>query len=606
MVSLSASRGLANHHSPLDTARHQDPSLEAAEELKPVARFDPRLKALWLEALARPEADLKRQAADAIARAHALGMPGLGDTAPPLLAAMEAPDAHRFVRLAAARALVALDARQAAPALMARARADGLETARLLEPVLARWDHAPMRPVWLARLDDPRTNRGLLILAVQAMAVVKVADAAPGLRRLALAPGQAGDVRLEAARALGMLQPAGLEADAGLLAADASPGKVLDRLIAASLLAHHNGPATEALLLQLANDREPTIATLAARRLVEIAPTTLQPVLPGMASSGDAGLRLLAARALAELRTPDAVGQLGALLDDPHRDVRVLAREALVRLAGAEPLAEPVREAVLRVLGSGGPRGLEQGAITVGTLRYESAAQRLVQLLQHEDPEVRVSTAWALRRLAVPATAAAILERAQIDTEKPPTPPVRIALPTAEGADPVVDHLSHLEHLIEALGVLRYRPAIPFLSRFLPMPPLPRPPGDNPLWRSELRATAVWSLGQIGEALPPADVVATLRKRLSGEPIGDMVKRDDEAAVRAQAAVSLGRMKVKESTPELRQIYQDERELPGVRRACAWAVERITGELVPALKLPVKPREVWHGGWFLEPDGGTP
>src|SRR5262249_53251073 len=136
-ISLSAGCGQTAHHSP---SRDQDPHLEAGAEVKTVARFDPRLKALWLEALARPEADLQRQAADAIARAHALGMPGLREAAPPLLAALEAPDAHPVARLACARALITLDARQAAPALMALARSGGFEAARLLEPALARWD----------------------------------------------------------------------------------------------------------------------------------------------------------------------------------------------------------------------------------------------------------------------------------------------------------------------------------------------------------------------------------------------------------------------------------------------------------------------------------
>src|SRR5262245_39651604 len=80
-----------------DTARDQDPRLDAPAEAKPVAKFDPRLKALWLGALARPEADLKRQAADAIARAHALGMPDLGDAVPPLLAELEAAEGHPVV-----------------------------------------------------------------------------------------------------------------------------------------------------------------------------------------------------------------------------------------------------------------------------------------------------------------------------------------------------------------------------------------------------------------------------------------------------------------------------------------------------------------------------
>ena len=98
----------------LDLARDHDPRI-GSDEPRTVLRFHPRLKALWLEALARPEADSKRQAADAIAHAHRLGMPGLRETIPRLVAEVEAPDAHPVVRQAVARTLIALDARQGAP-----------------------------------------------------------------------------------------------------------------------------------------------------------------------------------------------------------------------------------------------------------------------------------------------------------------------------------------------------------------------------------------------------------------------------------------------------------------------------------------------------------
>ncbi|HEY7425040.1 MAG TPA: hypothetical protein VH682_12485, partial [Gemmataceae bacterium] len=195
-------------------ARELDPPIKLDQALAPIPRFAPRLKSLWLEALARPEADLKRQAADAIGRAHRLGMPGLAETVPQLLRELEAPDAHAVVRLAAAQALVALDARQTADVLMRHAQADGFDAARLLEPALARWDHAPMRPVWLARLDSSRTPRGPLLLAIQAAALVKLSDAIPHLRRLALDPKTERGVRLEAARTLAALQTMDLEPDA--------------------------------------------------------------------------------------------------------------------------------------------------------------------------------------------------------------------------------------------------------------------------------------------------------------------------------------------------------------------------------------------------------
>src|SRR4051794_40049087 len=66
----------------LDHARDNDPRIEPQAV---VHTFAPSVKALWLEALSRSEADLKRQAAEAISRAHRLGIAGLADTAPRLI-----------------------------------------------------------------------------------------------------------------------------------------------------------------------------------------------------------------------------------------------------------------------------------------------------------------------------------------------------------------------------------------------------------------------------------------------------------------------------------------------------------------------------------------
>jgi HEAT repeat protein len=574
----------------LDSARDHDPKLDPDETGAVVAKFHPRLKALWLEALARPEADLKRQAADAIVRAHRLGMPGLQEVVPRLLAELEAPDAHPVVRLAVARALIALDARQAAPALMKRSRTGGFDAARLIEPALAGWDHAPMRPVWLDRLKDARTSRGPLTLAIRAAATVKLVEAVSHLRRLGLDPTAAGDIRLEAARAVGTLQSSGLEEDARPLAADASPSKVLDRLVAASLLAHHRGQTAEALLLRLGSDGEPAVATVAVRRLFEIDPARPAPLLAGLVKSPDAGLRQLAARSLAELRTPEAVALLAPLLDDPHRELRVFAREALIRLADVEALRGAVRRAVMQVLTAAGPRGREQAAAVVGALRHEPAAARLLQLLDDDAARVRVAAAWALRRLAVPATASALLERVRKETDR-----VRSPAP----AEPALDETFRvLEHLIEALGVLHFQPASPLLKKYLPPPPMPPPPGVvNPLWQPQLRTAAIWALGHIhaadaknmGPNKGPESLARSLEERLVGE--GGLVG--------AIAAVSLGRLKAKEYVPLFRQRYGNDKESLAVRRACAWALEQITGETLPVLTVP--PRKIRYGNWFLEP-----
>ncbi|MCR4412205.1 MAG: HEAT repeat domain-containing protein, partial [Thermoguttaceae bacterium] len=98
----------------VEFARLTDPSLAPP---KPVPAVSSRPLALWIQALASPEADLRREAADTIALAHRLGMPDVQTAVPALREALDAPGQHPLVVAAAARTLIALDAREAAPSL---------------------------------------------------------------------------------------------------------------------------------------------------------------------------------------------------------------------------------------------------------------------------------------------------------------------------------------------------------------------------------------------------------------------------------------------------------------------------------------------------------
>ncbi|MDD4788474.1 MAG: hypothetical protein PHO07_14965, partial [Pirellulales bacterium] len=90
---------------------YRDPILSRA----PIeTRFPPNLVDCWLEALAMPGREMKRGAAAAIARAHRRGLAGLDAAVAPLMEVLGNPQEDRIVRLTAARALVALDARRAA------------------------------------------------------------------------------------------------------------------------------------------------------------------------------------------------------------------------------------------------------------------------------------------------------------------------------------------------------------------------------------------------------------------------------------------------------------------------------------------------------------
>jgi hypothetical protein len=113
-------------------------------------------------------------------------MENLEDTAPKLVAELEAPKANPIVKLAAARALIALDARQTADVLMKHALADSWDIAQLIEPALARWKHVPMNAEWLKRLGDPATRSRVLLLSIQCVGAAEVKDAVGPLKTLAL------------------------------------------------------------------------------------------------------------------------------------------------------------------------------------------------------------------------------------------------------------------------------------------------------------------------------------------------------------------------------------------------------------------------------------
>ena len=558
----------------VDSARHQDPKIEFPS---PIVTFSPKLKPLWLTALAHQEADLKRQAAHTIALAHQRGMPDLADTAVPLMEALDAPGQHPVVMLAAAKALTVLDARQAGPLLFKHAANDGLDMAQLVEPALAGWDYEPIREVWLDRLSTPRVPRRLLFLAIRGVATVGAGEAEPRLRELAAQSEIAPDVRLEAARALAKLKTEGplIREVARLLAADKSSEKIVDRLVAASLLSGHRGDEVfvKRLLLELAVDREPSVAAIALSRLLEIDHMLVIPIAERSIARDDAKVRHLAARALAAWRTPEAVSLLGPMLDDPHPDVRSYVRRSLLEMAPEDELGAPVLEETLDMLATERWRGLEQASLIVVGLDHKPAAGRLVELLEFERPEVFITAAWGLRRLAVPATLDAMFDKARRETEK-----------TKASSWASTDVCRQLCQLMEAFGQMEYMPAVPLLREHI---------SKNSPYASEVRAAAIWSLGHLYAGKPEPELTGLLVGRLS-----DVNSLEPEAEeVRLMSAVSLGRMKAADSLPTLQLFMKTETVESPVGYACAWSIHQITGEPIPQPEA----RHASRLGWFLEP-----
>src|SRR5205823_3156492 len=126
-----------------------------------------------------------------------------------------------------------------------------------------------------------------------------------------------------------------------------------------------------------------------------------------------------------------------------------------------------------------------------------------VQLLRADRPEVFVTAAWGLRKLAVRDTLAGALRyvgdelRRQLKGNN---------LPGRKGIR--TDWIDHqLSQLNQFLGRQKYGPADPVLRQFIPKRPAPV--------INESRAAAIWALGMIHQGKEVPDLVTSLEGRLN-------------------------------------------------------------------------------------------
>ena len=392
-----------------------------------------------------------------------------------------------------------------------------------------------------------------------------------------LAPATGPILRVEAARSLGLVRTRGAEADAKRLLAEAGPTAPAARLAAASVLRYHRGEAAMTLLKQLARDAEPAVALAALEALYEADPCLVAALARPAAASKDARTRTLAVAAVRKCPAVEYVPLLAGLMGDLHPHVRAEARKALRELARLPGYDDLVRRETVRQLATSDRRALEQAIILLAQLDHKAAGARFVELLRFDRPEVAVTAAWGLRKLAVPAHLPAIHSTVE-----------RQVAQYARARSAVLQRTIELQvaQLNQALGQARYRPAEPLLRKFVP-----RDGGVG----EESRAAAVWALGYIHENAAPDDLVVELCERMND--LRSIVYPEDPRVGRT-AAVALGRMKAKAAEDTLRSFC------PGgvlsndnVANASGWALQQLTGQpLKPGVPVPLAQR-----GWFLEP-----
>ena len=551
-----------------DFAMDSDPILP---ELKTVKAYSAKYLPLWIEAAGRPEVDYQRLAAASVAQAHIEGIPNMIKAKPALLRIVSAQESHPAARFAAARALIVLAARDSAPQLLQAAREHGSDIRQLIEPALAGWKYEPAYAAWRQRLTSAEVTHRDLMLALRCLGDVRDLTAVPQLLVIMHAAQRLDAERLAAARAVGQIKDAGSEEDAQKLARPGAP--IIDRLCAAGLLERHTSQPARALLLVLAVDSQPSVATAALSRLNAIDSTLVLPLAEKSMQSADSGVRREGVIAFAAHPTAERIKTLGKLLDDPHPGVRAMVREDFRQLAADPRWNDVVRQTALEALAAESWRGQEQAALLLAALDHKPAAPRLVKLLDSPRGEVMIASAWALKKVAVPETLPAMLHKASYLTD------VRLRQQTSFRPLDM-----QAAHLFEALGQMDYRPAEPLMKRYI---------AKNYTMGEFSRGAAIWGLGKLHAGKPDEPLASAIAERVT-EP-GSAIP-PEMTRVRLAGAITLGRMKAKSQAGRLRKFA------PEIGRghtylALQWSLREITGEELPALPPALESR----GDWFLVP-----
>ena len=549
-----------------DYAMLSDPDIAPIDVVR---EFDPRCIPLWSLALKRPEVDYQRLTADTICRAHAAGMPGLTELLPELRALAANEKSTPAVRYSAIRALAALEDRESAGLLLTQSQHGGLHLRQLVEPILARWDHAPARTVWQQRLSDAKASRSDLLLAIRGLETVADAAATPALLALVRPSDGPADVRRAAAAAAGQCTTTGLESEVETLR---KTPNLVGNLCAVALLQRHDSPTTRELLAQLSAETEPSVAWQALARLLAIDPNLVVPLAEAAMQNADPEVRRQGLETYLALATPERVSVVGRLLDDVHPDLRGRVRDQLVTLAKQPELEDAVRVVARQVLAQPGWRGQEQALLVLGALDDEPSARGAIALLESPRREVRTTAAWMLRKVAVADTLPELLAYATRKTQG------RAGPDALEGRD------EQIAHLLELFGILQYREADELLRSYIPL--------DLTLGIVS-RPAAIWALGKLHVGEYDAALSQLLLERIQDQ--GTMPPESSE--VRQMSAVALTWMQAKPLIDDLKAHLGPNMRPYREPLVFRWAIMQLTGEPLPE----ALPEHAIVGDWYLRP-----
>ena len=533
-------------------------------------QFDSSLVDLWRRALRRPESDFQRMACEALIQAHAYGYESAMAAIPELQAVVIDEKVHSSARYAAARALILFEHRESARILFEASQKHGKDLRQLVEPVLASWNYQEIRPVWRDRIGSTQTPRRDLALAIQGLGIERDASAVEGLLKLVMPGDVAVDVRLAAARSVGQILHEGNESMAEQLRSR-QRASTIDRLCAVSLISQHRSDRAVQILLQMAADTEPTIAAAALRSLYSNDPQLVLPVADAAMQNNDANVRRVGIDSYLKLPSPDRIQRVSRQLNDPHPEHRMIVRDAFYSMAQKNEFKPEIISASLVILSGDDWRGQEQAALLLGALDQKQTSGRMVELIGSSRPEVKVASAWALRKLAVPETASPV--HAYVDR-----------VTTGASSAVMTKHADRqVAHLFELLGILKDRRSIPLMGKYIP---------KSDTFGVDSRSSAIWSLGVIQEGEMNQTLADKLFERVM-DVAGIPPEFDD---VRRTSILTLARIGAEQHIRDLKKLVPTGIGNFPVDLTIRWAIWKTTGEKLP---LPTPPTLV-RTGWFLE------
>lgn len=524
----------------------------------------------FTQLLSSQDVDLRIEAArslDRIARGNH------GDIAPAINALTKLVDAeNRHLRLAAARALAAADARQAAAALVEFCQHADDRSRMQIEPALVRWQADEAVEMWRSRLDESGSSGLSLELACHGLKSVAAADASELVLRLLLNPNTPFAARRAAAEALASLDPG----TARTTASTFGEGSVRDRLLAVALLA---GPQAEARqeLVRYCGDPANAVAADAWRRLETLQAELLQPELDAGLQHPDAEVRQAAIRVIDRFPGRENCDRLVERFSDEHIAVRNHARVVLLKHAQSDPALKEHAVTILEPALRGNWQSAEQAVVAAAVLDQPQFAALCVPLLKHERPEVFVTAAWLIHlypdALIMQEVDAVAQEKLQVVSNAPVT---------------VQDNVgAQLSFLFQTAGYLDYKPMLPLCTA-----QFSKTTGVD---RSG-RAGAMWAIGMLNRDQPVADLVPKLVERLNDR---DSIVNPEFDLVRRMAAMSLGRMKAAPTISDLRYAYGFDAPDSLIPEAVRWGLGRMDQEVPPMRKLSDTTTPV--GGWRISP-----